>query len=65
MRRLTVDELFPGGRLEPIGDETLTRRLNEVESRALRGQSCPGYRDAITEELLQMPEAVANEGKST
>lgn len=38
MRRLTMEELFhigPGG-LEEIGDETLNRRLDEIERRELK-----------------------------
>jgi hypothetical protein len=57
MRRLSVDELFPGGCLEPIGDATLDLRLTEAERRTLARQSDAGYHAAVSEELLQHPEA--------
>lgn len=51
MRRLSVEELFPNG--EPIGDETLRRKLDEAERRHLE----TSYRTAVAEEMLQLPEA--------
>jgi len=56
MRRLSDAELFHiRGRdgLEPISDETLSRRLDAAERQAMQG-----YAEAVREELLQMPEAV-------
>lgn len=63
MSRLSPEELFrvgPSG-LEEIGDTTLEQRLDAAELAALRRLDA-GYRNAVDEELLQMPESVTNEG---
>lgn len=56
IRRLSDVELFHvrgAEGLEPISDETLSRRLDAAERRALQG-----YAEAVSEEMLRCPEAV-------
>jgi hypothetical protein len=48
-RRLTIDELFPNGR--ELGDETLDSKIEEL------AEFRKGYREAVSDEMLQHPEA--------
>jgi len=60
--RLPTEELFhvtPGrDPLQPIGDETLTLRIDAAERARIARQSEAGYAEAVREELLHMPESV-------
>lgn len=60
LRRLPTEQLFRVGAegLEDISDDTLRRRLDDAGRQALRRQSDPGYRAAVAEEMLQLPESV-------
>jgi hypothetical protein len=57
-RRLSADELFPGGRLEPIGDRTIDLHLDEAQRATLRRQADEGYQAATADEMLQLPESI-------